>query len=123
MKINRFIAALLLLPFATPAFAADLLYISEYTQPPVVAAGNVVQIGQEASHDQVTADFTSSAQQSAAFQPSTIIVRLICTVQCSVLFGTNPTATNTNKVLPALLPEYFAVPAGAGFMVSVHTNP
>ena len=108
--------------FGSAANAADLLYISEYTAPGI-SRGHVVQVPQEASSDQVTADFTSAAVQSNAFKKSTNIVRLICTVQCSILFGTNPTATNVNKVLPAFLPEYFAVPAGQSFKVSVHTNP
>ena len=121
--LRKLLAALLLcVAFTSAANAADLLYISEYNQPGITR-GLVVQIPQEQSFDQVTADFTSAAVQSAAFQPGTNIVRLICSVQCSVLFGTNPTATNANKVLPALLPEYFAVPAGQSFKVSVHTNP
>ena len=101
---------------------ADLLYISEYTVPGI-SRGLVVQIAQESSHDQVTADFTSGAQQSAAFQPTTNIVRLWCGVQCSVAFGTDPTATNANKPLAAGVPEYFGVPPGAGWKVSVTTNP
>lgn len=126
MNINRSLAAFsvaIFLMFAgNPAHAADLLYISEYTVPGITR-GLVVQIPQEASKDQVTADFTSAAVQSAAFQASTNIVRLVCSVQCSVLFGANPTATNVNKMLPALLPEYFAVPSGGTFKVSVTTNP
>jgi len=103
------------------AHAADLLYISEYTAPGI-SRGLVMQIPQEASLDQVTGDFTSGQVQSNAFKKSTNIVRLICTVQCSVLFGTNPTATNTDKPLAAITPEYFAVPQGGTFKVSVHTS-
>lgn len=116
-------AAILLASFFSSANAADLLYISEYSTVGV-ARGVFDQIANEpATTDQVTADFTSAAVQSNAFQAGTNFVRLICTVQCSVLFGTNPTAANTNKVLPALLPEYFAVPPGQNYKVSVHTNP
>jgi hypothetical protein len=127
MKITRVVAAICLALFsflldAASASAADLLYISEYTAPGT-SRGTTVQIAQESSLDQVTADFTAAAVQSAAFASTTNIVRLICNVQCSVLFGTNPTATANNKVLPALVPEYFAVPAGQSFKVSVHTNP
>lgn len=121
--LRTFLAgAALLLITAASANAADLMYISEYTGPGIYRGYNV-EIGQEASFDQVTSDFTAGAVQSSAFQANTTVVRLICTVQCSVLFGTNPTATNANKVLPALLPEYFSVPAGGTFKVSVHTNP
>lgn len=126
MTINRAFAALFTmaaaLMVASPVIAADLLYISEYNQPGITR-GLVVEVPQEASVDQVTSDFSGGAVQSTAFKANTTIVRLICTVQCSVLFGTNPTATNANKVLPALLPEYFAVPPGGNFKVSVITNP
>jgi hypothetical protein len=119
----KIIAAVLgIFALADSAQAADLLYISEYTAPGV-ARGLVIQIGQESSFDSVTTDFTSAAVQSGAFQSSTNLVRLWCNVQCSVLFGTNPTATNANKPLAALTPEYFAVPQGQSFKVSVHTNP
>ena len=104
--------------FGSAANAADLLYISEYTAPGI-SRGLVVQIPQEASLDQVTADFTSGQVQSNAFKSSTNIVRLVCTVQCSVLFGTNSTATSANKLLPALVPEYFAIPPGQNFKVFV----
>jgi hypothetical protein len=106
--------------FGSAANAADLLYISEYTAPGI-SRGLVVQIPQEASLDQVTADFTSGQVQSNAFKSSTNFVRLVCTVQCSVLFGTNPTATNA-KLLPALVPEYFAIPPGQNFKVFVQKS-
>lgn len=124
MKIIRFLAALtaaLGLSFSA-ARAADLLYISEYTVPGITR-GLVVEIAQESSFDSVTSDFTSGAIQSNLFQPSTNIVRLWCNVQCSVVFGTNPAATNASKPLAAMTPEYFAVPEGGTFKVSVHTNP
>lgn len=124
--MRKLLAACLLavaaLVWSATAQAADLLYISEYTAA-ANQRGLIVQVAQESSHDQVTADFTSGAQQSAAFQNTTNLVRLWCSVQCSVAFGTNPTATNANKPLAAGMPEYFAVPAGAGFKVSVTTNP
>src|SRR5450755_4733043 len=63
--------------FGSAANAADLLYISEYTAPGI-SRGLVVQIPQEASLDQVTADFTSGQVQSNAFKSSTNIVRLVC---------------------------------------------
>jgi hypothetical protein len=107
--------------FGSAANAADLLYISEYTAPGI-SRGLVVQIPQEASLDQVTADFTSGQVQSNAFKSSTNIVRLVCTVQCSVLIGTNPTVTNANKLLPALVPEYFAIPPGQNFKVFVQKS-
>lgn len=110
--------------FVVPAAAnaADLLYISEYSSPGTTR-GLVVEVAQETSKDSVTADFTSAAVQSNAFAAGTNIVRLWCNVQCSVAFGTNPTATASSKPMAALTPEYFAVPAGQSFKVSVHTNP
>jgi hypothetical protein len=119
--MQRIYAAAIFALFATQAQAADLLYISEYNA--IGGSGQVQVASEPATVDQVTADFTSAAVQSSAFQANTSIVRLICNVQCSVLFGTNPTATNANKVLPALIPEYFYVQPGQSYKISVHTNP
>jgi hypothetical protein len=36
------------------------------------------------------------------------LVRIVSTVDCHVVFGTNPTADTTCLFLPASMPEYFA---------------
>lgn len=63
-----------------------------------VAAGQSVSVG------------ATSAQASSAFPENTRAVRVVCTVDCFVEFGSNPTAAaNTSTFLPAGTVEYFAV--------------
>lgn len=107
--------------FATQAQAAKL-YISEYTSLPFVQ-GYLAQIATEPGLDQTPVDFSGGAASSAAFSKRTTYVRVLCDVQCSVLFGAAPAATNANKVLPALTPEYFAVTPGQSLKISVISNP
>lgn len=57
---------------------------------------------------------SGASAQSAAFGEKTQAVRLIATTRCYVLFGSNPTATNSNSALLEIgIPEYFAVAPGA----------
>lgn len=102
---------------------ASKLYISEYN-----TIGNVIgttaQIANEpVVVDQAPVDFSGGVASSATFNSQTVFVRIICDVQCSVKFGTNPTATNANKVLPALTPEYFGTVQNSGLKISVIANP
>jgi hypothetical protein len=98
------------------------LYITEYGSL-VITACLPAQIAPEPGTDQAPIDFSGGVAQSAAFQNPTNYVRVISDVQCSIKFGTNPTAANTNKVLPALTPEYFGVPQGQSCKISVISNP
>lgn len=100
---------------------ASRLFVTEYDQS-AVAQGWPVLIAQEIGHDQAVVDFSGGAAQSAAFKTGTMMVRLVADSQCSILFGTNPTATTANKLLPALVPEYFAVEAGQNLKVSAVSN-
>lgn len=122
-NINRILmVAGLLCPFAQQAQAAKC-YIREYSALGV-ALTNVAQVAQEpALTDQVTADFSSAAVQSSAFNSATSLVRLWCDTQASFLVGTNPTAANTNAPIAAFVTEYFGVPLGKGYKLSVHSNP
>lgn len=125
MKITRHFAALsaaLVLLSATQAHAAKC-YIREYSTIGK-ARGEAAQIALEPGiTDQVTGDFSGSAVQSSAFNAGTTYVRLWCDTQGSFLIGTNPTAANTNAPVAAGVPEYFGVPAGGAFKLSVHSNP
>lgn len=73
--------------------------------------------------DQVTSDFSGGAVQSSFFNAATTYVRLWCDTQGSFLVGTNPTAAATNAPVAAKVPEYFGVPPGGLYRVSVHANP
>ena len=107
--------------FATQADAAKL-YISEYTNIGI-ATGQIAQVAYEPSTDQSPVDYSGGVASSSAFAAGTNYIRVICDTQCSIKFGTSPTAANTNKPLPALTPEYFAVPQGQSYKISVISNP
>lgn len=81
--------------------------ISGAFQPPI--AEQVVTIG-------------AGSIQSNAFAPKTTLIRLNCDVACSILFGTNPTATATKARMSANTTEYFSVPVGGQYKVAVITN-
>lgn len=112
--------AILLLGLLAPADAAKL-YISEYAAIGT-ARGNVAQIAVEpVIVDQTPVDFTAGVTLSAVFNAATQYVRIMCDARCAVVFGAAPTATTSNKTLPADTPEYFAVQAG--HRISVIANP
>lgn len=119
---TRITVALLLSAVFAPRADATLLYISEFQLAPTQSS-QIVQIAREPSTDQTPVNFGGGATQSSAMQSTTNFVRVWCDVQCSVKFGTNPTATNANTPLSAGVPEYFWVPAGAGYKISVISNP
>ena len=54
----------------------------------------------------------TSAATSTAFGDNTTIVRLVSTTDCHLRFGTSPTATTSNMMLPANVVEYFKVTPG-----------
>lgn len=121
-KYRAFCAALLLALFASNAQAANL-YISEYNALGV-ASGFIAQIANEPEVTTQKVDYSGGVAASAAFNANTAYVRVLCDTQCAVKFGAagaTPTATTASKLLPALTPEYFAVPATG--KVSVISNP
>lgn len=126
MQRKLFAAALVVLSIGffgnTPADAAKC-YIREYN---TIGQANAqpAQIAFEPGiTDQVTTDFSGGAVQSAAFNANTSFVRLWCDTQGAFLVGTNPTATANNAPVAAGVPEYFGVPVGQSYKLSVHANP
>lgn len=96
------------------------LYISEYASVGYVAGLSLpIQSALEPSVDQAPLDFTSGAQQSAAFAATTTFVRVWSDADCCIKFGANPTATTANKPIGAKNPEYFGVTPGKGLKLSV----
>lgn len=59
---------------------------------------------------------------SAAFNAATRYIRVQNDAICSISIGLAPTASTTTLRLPAESVEYFAVPRGAGYKISVITN-
>lgn len=124
MNIIRVLAALgVALLFASEAEASKL-YIREYVtfgfNSPL--AGGTPPIATEPGTDQSPVDFSGGVISSAAFAATTHLVRIVCDVQCSVLFGASPqTAATSNAPLAAFVPEYFGVTPGQ--IVSVIAHP
>lgn len=117
----RMILALVLAMLTTDAFASKL-YIREYSALGTQAQGDTPQIAKEPGQVDQVVDFTAGATQSAAFAGSTRFVRMWCDIQCTIVFGANPTAVvGTNMPMSAATVEYFGVVSGN--KVSVVTGP
>ena len=120
---RKLILASLLVLLASQAEAANRLSLSQY-----VAVGSPAGVVAQIAADPPTVadtivDFSGGATQSALFNSKTNYIRVLCDSQCSVVIGTSPTASTTSKIIPALLPEYFAVPSGGTYRLSVIANP
>lgn len=55
----------------------------------------------------------STASEVSGNISSTNIVRIVSTVDCHVVIGDNPTATDSDMFLPANKPEWFEIESGA----------
>lgn len=99
------------------------LYITEHAAQARDLAGYVVQGTPvyPALAEQTVAVAAGSAQ-SATLNVATTIVELVSDVVCSFAVGINPTATATNRRLPANVPVQIGVPANSGFKIAVITN-
>lgn len=101
-----------------------VLHISEYNailrtnvgDDPVSGDG-VAQAVKEPSIATQAITFTSETD-SAAFNDSTRMVRVVSDIQCYVVFGAAPTATADSMLLPAFSVEYFGV--NPGDVISVY---
>lgn len=96
------------------------LYIAEFEEMPHTS-GSKVQAALQAplAEQKLT---IGTEVKSAAFNARTRFVRLHTDAICSILFGTDPTAAVTNARMAANATEYFGVPMGANYKVSVITN-
>jgi len=111
--------ALMLLP--ATASATQRVWIHELAAMPTASTGVSMQMGRLPVVAKQQVDITAGVQTSAAFNAATRFIRVVCEVQCAVAL--NATATVTDVLLPALTPEYFGVPAGAGATLSVIAAP
>lgn len=91
------------------------LYITEYN-----STKGILPAEPEVTSQTVTVSGTTA--QSAAFNTATNLVRITCDGICSVLFGTNPTATTAKRRMIAGQSEYFSVPQGQSYKVAAITN-
>jgi hypothetical protein len=98
-----------------------ILYITEY-QLLAQDAGNEAQMPLDPPLAQQTVAIGASSAQSAAFNTATQFIRIHADAVCSILIGTNPTATATSSRMAANQTEYRGVPAGGGYKIAVITN-
>lgn len=99
------------------------LYITEHARQGRDSGGYVIQGVPEypALAEQVVTVGAGSVQ-SAAFNVSTALIVLTSDVVCSVAISANPTATATNRRIPANVPVEIAVPPGSGLKLAAITN-
>lgn len=98
------------------------LYVTEYSDEGQSVRGAVSIVSVGSYTDQTPVAIGGGSLQSAAFQATTIIVRIETDAICSIAFGTNPTATTNNKRMAADGVEYFYVPPGQSYKVAVISN-
>jgi hypothetical protein len=90
-----------------------ILYIREYITTSVPGpSGDGFQCPQEPGQVDQVVGISGSPTQSAAFGPTTKMIRVECDSICSIVFGVNPTATTSNARLAANQTEYFGVVQG-----------
>ena len=99
-----------------------MLYITEFNSQGYDLRGNLAPVAQLPAIAEQTVATGASSVQSAAFSPSTAIVRLHSDATCSVAFGVNPTATTSSMRLYANSPEYFMLQPGQGYKLAVIAN-
>ena len=111
-RLGHFLIAALAALLTVNAASAATLYISEFQNGVGVVGTSQVQAPpQSAITDQIVAVGVGSAQ-SAAFNAKTNFVLLTCDTGCSVLVGSNPTATTSNFLLSANETASFVVSPG-----------
>lgn len=97
-----------------------LLYINEYRELGRGMGSNVLHLPHEPSLvEQTPVDFTSGEAKSAAFNDHTRYVLITADADCHILFGTNPTATTSNKPVWAKMYQGYCVTKTAGMKISV----
>ena len=99
------------------------LYVTEFASQVRDAAGYLVQgtMVYPATAEQTVA-IGAGSLTSNPFNASTTVVELVSDVVCSVAVGATPTATATNRRIPANTPVQIGVPAGSGYRIAAITN-
>lgn len=97
------------------------LYISEFSQGVSGIGTTVAQMLPQPPVVEQTVAIGVGSVQSSIFNAKTRAVRLNTDVACSVLFGSNPTATAVNARLAANSTEYFAITPGQRLAVITNT--
>jgi hypothetical protein len=89
------------------------LYISEYAQlGDLGSSSELLPLSLEPPLAEQTVALSGASAQSNAFGPFTKYIRVHTDAICSILVGSNPTATTAKKRIPADHTEYFGVKPG-----------
>lgn len=114
----------LLLMIASPAWAGSTLSVLEFADRAMVPNMDPQMAPMPPLVEQTALDFSGGAVQSSALNAQTRYVRLQCSVRCSIKFETgSSTVGTTNAPLGADAPEYFGVPRGQSYKISVIASP
>ena len=95
-------------------------YITEYRRQPLDGVSRLLPAGLEPSEAVQKIAIGVGSIQSAAFSPLTTFVAINVDVACSVVFGSNPTATAAGTRIPLDGTQFFGVVPG--HKVAVITN-
>ena len=95
------------------------LYITEFSARPLDSESLMTPVVIQPPVAEQTVAIGGSSAQSSAFASTTKIVRVHTDAKCSVLFGTNPTATTSKMRMAADSTEYFVVPQNQSWKVAV----
>lgn len=99
------------------------LYITEYCAAQIGPVGRVGQVPLEPPIAEQTVTISGTHNESAAFNSQTRLIRLHTDAICSVVIGTNPTATTANGRMPANMTEFRGLDTTAAAMkLSVISN-
>lgn len=93
------------------------LYITEFQGTGIDSLGREMQAAKEPSLGTQIVDFAASVQ-SATLNAATTLVRVHTDSTCHVTFGTNPTATTSNRRMVSDQTEYFVVQANSGLKIA-----
>lgn len=96
------------------------VYISEHTKPSPFQGGLLPVVRMPGVTTQTVA-IGGTSVQSSAFNAKTNMIRVHTDAICSVLIGSNPTATATSPRMAAGSTEYFEVSPGDRIAVITNT--
>ena len=96
------------------------LYVAEFTQPSVYN-GNLQPVAYLPALAEQKITISGTSAQSSAFNAKTRMIRVHTSEVCSILVGSNPTATVSTARLAAGQTEYFEVTPGDKIAVITNT--
>lgn len=104
--MNRLLAAGLLLILSCASAFASSCNVTEYSL--YAPGGAQVADLDHLITDQTPITTSAASAQSAALSGDTRMVQIFCDTQAAFAYGTNPTATTNNQVVPASTTVYYA---------------